>query len=31
GMKHEAILRQDIKLKDGYRDSLIYSILKEEY
>ena len=31
GMKHEAILRQDTKLKDGYRDSLIYSILKEEY
>ncbi|WP_323702976.1 GNAT family protein [Mammaliicoccus sp. Dog046] len=31
GMKHEAILRQNVKLKDGFRDSLIYGILKEEY
>ncbi|MEB5686636.1 GNAT family N-acetyltransferase [Mammaliicoccus lentus] len=30
-MRHEAILRQNIKLKDGYRDTLVYSILKDEY
>lgn len=31
GMKHEGILRQNVKTKDGYRDTLIYSIIKEEY
>src|SRR5699024_9407266 len=30
-MRHEAILRQNIKLEDGYRDTLVYSILKDEY
>nr|WP_263313949.1 GNAT family protein [Mammaliicoccus sp. Marseille-Q6498] len=31
GMKHEGILRQNIKIKDEYRNTLVYGILKEEY
>lgn len=31
GMIKEGLLRQDIKLKHGFRDSLIYSILSNEY
>lgn len=31
GMIKEGLLRQNIKLGSGYRDTLIYSILQEEY
>lgn len=31
GMKKEGLLRQNIKLREGYRDTLIYSILRYEY
>lgn len=31
GMTKEGIIRQNIKLKEGYRDTLIYSILSSEY
>lgn len=31
GMTKEGLLRQNIKLARGYRDTLIYSILQEEY
>lgn len=30
-MKHEGILRQNVLLDDEYRDTLLYSILKEEF
>lgn len=30
-MKHEAVLRQNIRLEEGYRDTLIFSILKSEF
>lgn len=31
GMTNEGLLRQDIKLEDGFRDTLVYSILYSEY
>src|SRR5699024_9435734 len=31
GMIKEGLLRQDIKLKNGFRDTLVYSILYSEY
>ncbi|SDL01388.1 GNAT family N-acetyltransferase [Lacicoccus qingdaonensis] len=31
GMTKEGLLRENIKLKDGYRDTLVYSILSNEY
>jgi len=30
-MTNEGLLRQDIKLKNGFRDTLVYGILKSEY
>jgi [ribosomal protein S5]-alanine N-acetyltransferase len=31
GMTKEGLLRENILLKDGYRDTLVYSILSSEY
>ncbi|MDN6572490.1 MAG: GNAT family N-acetyltransferase [Staphylococcus equorum] len=31
GMKREGILRQDKLVQDGYRDTLIYGLLRSEY
>ncbi|MCD7033250.1 GNAT family N-acetyltransferase [Metabacillus sp. GX 13764] len=31
GMKQEGLLRENIKLKSGWRDSLIFSMLKKEW
>ena len=30
-MKHEAVLREDKAVEDGYRDTLIFAIIKSEY
>ena len=31
GMRREALMRQDVKRRDGWKDSFLYAVLAEEW